>query len=322
MKHIFFLTVIYFCSFTTHAQNELGKSDDAARIAIKAYIPDNFGDITPKAQDALRTRLERILTKNGLAGASYDQRFILTAKVVEMRKDFVPGTPPIYNYELEVTLMIGDAVEGTLFATNVTDVKGAGNTQTDAYLSAIKKLKDSDPGYQAFIENGKTKIIEYYNSRCDFILKEAESLVGQNEFQAAIATLTAIPDICKACYDKAVEAVAPVYQMQIDRQCKLDLAEAVNAWNESQDGSGASAASSFLSQIDPNSSCYAEARNFSSKIASRIRELDQREWDFKLKQQQDVVDIQKTTIKAARDIGVAYGKNQPRQIVYNIRTWW
>ncbi len=40
-------------------------------------------------------------------------------------------------------------------------------------------------------------------------------------------------------------------------------------------------------------------------------------FQLKLKEQQDNVNIQKATIKAARDIGVAYGKNQPRNN-YNV----
>ena len=58
-------------------------------------------------------------------------------------------------------------------------------------------------------------------------------------------------------------------------------------------------------------------------MTKRIKEIDQREWDFKLKEQQDVVDLEKATIQAARDIGVAYGENQP-DVVYEtaIYYWW
>jgi hypothetical protein len=42
-----------------------------------------------------------------------------------------------------------------------------------------------------------------------------------------------------------------------------------------------------------------------------------------LKEQKDSVDIEKATIKAARDIGVAYGENQP-DVVYEtaVYLWW
>jgi hypothetical protein len=42
-----------------------------------------------------------------------------------------------------------------------------------------------------------------------------------------------------------------------------------------------------------------------------------------MKQQQDDVDIQKATIKAARDIGVAYGNGPKANVVqYNVYGWW
>ena len=55
-------------------------------------------------------------------------------------------------------------------------------------------------------------------------------------------------------------------------------------------------------------------------MAKRVKELDKREWDFMLKQQQDEVDLEKASIKAIRDIGVAYGENQ-QPTTYNV-VWW
>ena len=148
-------------------------------------------------------------------------------------------------------------------------------------------------------------------------------MASKAEYDAAIAKLFAIPEVCKECYDKAMNAVGPIYKMQIDRQCKKDLMEANNVWSTNQDYSGGEKASAFLAKIDPNSSCYAEGRTLSDKIAKRIKEIDQREWAFQMKQQQDQVDLEKASIKAARDIGVAYGENQP-DIVYEtaVYLWW
>ena len=119
-----------------------------------------------------------------------------------------------------------------------------------------------------------------------------------------------------------MDAVAPIYQKHIDRQCSLKLAKARNAWNSGQDISAANAASEYLAGIEPRAVCFNEATSLSAEIAKRIKELDQREWDFQLKQQQDEVDIRKATISAARDVGVAYGNNQPQSIIYNVRGWW
>ena len=55
-----------------------------------------------------------------------------------------------------------------------------------------------------------------------------------------------------------------------------------------------------------------------SKISSRVKDLSDRSWNYQLK----VLDLKKRAINAARDIGVAYGRNQPQNITYNTRGWY
>ncbi|EPR70698.1 hypothetical protein ADIWIN_3345 [Winogradskyella psychrotolerans RS-3] len=76
-----------------------------------------------------------------------------------------------------------------------------------------------------------------------------------------------------------------------------------------------------MSLIDPDSKCYEEGVKLSQRIGQRIQELDQREWDFKMKQYKNREDKEKALIDAVRDIGVAQANNQPKN-VYNIKGWW
>jgi hypothetical protein len=322
MKKACIIILLGFLASPIFSQNQRGKADDAGRIVLNAFVPDQIDGLTDAARGNLENKLSQIVTRRGMGGSSINPRFIITSNVVVLTKDITPTAPPMHAYTLEVTLYIGDGVEGTKFSSTSVTLKGVGETETKAYIAALRNLKVDDPKYQDFIENGKNKIIEYYNSKCDFILKEAEMLSNQNEFDAAIARLVSIPEVCKECFDRAMEAVGPIYQKQIDRQCKIDLAEATNAWNSNQDGYGADMASSYLSRIEPGSSCFKDAQALSERISKRILELDQREWNFKLKQQQDGVDLQKATISAVRAIGVAYGNNQPKSVTYNVRGWW
>lgn len=323
MKNIFILLLSITYSIVGFSQNNLGSSNDEARISLLAVFPQQVSKISEEAKAVLINKMNLITSKYGIGGSAAKQRFIITANVIELTKDITPTTPAIYTYNLQLTLYIGDGIAGTLFSSLPISLKGSGKSEAKAYIMALKGLDTNDPKYGAFIEEGKTKIIKYYNSKCDFILKEAEMLSSKNEFESAIATLTAVPEVCKDCYDKAMSAVAPIYKKQIDRQCKASLMEAKNAWNQSQDASGASAAANYLGQIDPNASCFGEAQALSNTIAKRIKELDQREWNFQMKQQQDNTDIQKATIKAARDIGVAYGNGPKANVVqYNVYGWW
>ncbi|MCL6461645.1 hypothetical protein SAMN05444372_103270 [Flavobacterium micromati] len=323
MKKIILWNILIMCYSFSFAQNEKGSANDIARITLAAFVPQQIDKMPDAARSILANKLSQIVTQNGMGGSAYNQRFIITTNVNVISKDLTPTAPAMTAFVLEVTLFIGDGIEGTKFSSTSIIVKGAGENETKAYISAIKKISPSNISIQSFVENGKLKIIEYYNSKCDFIIKEGQTLTSQNKFDEAIATLTNVPEVCKGCYDKAMDAVGPIYQKQIDRDCKIKLQEANTNWNASQDTYGADIAGQFLVQIDPNAACYKEALALSNKIAQRVKEIDQRDWKFQLKEQQDDIDLKNAIIKAARDIGVAYGNGPKATIVkYNIIGWW
>lgn len=317
MKSIF-LSVLLAISYYTYAQNTAGKSDDAARITLATFVPQQIDKMPDAARSMLANKLSQIIIQSGMGGSAFNQRFILTANINVMSKDITATAPPMQAYTLDITLYIGDGVDGTKFASHSTTVKGVGENESKAYISALKNLKTNDPNYQSFIETGKTKIVEYYNSKCDFIFKEAQTLASQNKFEEAIFKLTGVPEVCKSCYDKCMDAITPIYKQQIDRDCKLKLAEATNLWSANHTIEAGNQAGEILSTIEPSSACFGEVKTLSNKIATRIKELDNREWNYKLKEQAQVSE----RIKAYRDIGVAYGNGQPKSVTYNVRGWW
>ena len=322
MKKIILVILVFFTFLNLKAQNKLGKTDDIGRIAITSYIPDQVEGISEITAQSLENKLDQIVTNGGL-GAT-DSRFIITPSISVLNKEITATTPSMYVLSLNVTFYIGDGIEGTKFSSYSITTKGVGNTETKAYLAAFKNIKVNDPGFNTFIEKGKTKIIEYYNSKCDFLIKQAQTIASQDKYEEAIFNLVQIPDVCKDCYTKAMDAVAPIYKAKIDKQCKILLTKAKSTWASGQNLDAAAQIGDLLSQIDPNASCYPESQKLVLEVGKRVLELDKREWNFKLKEQQDDVDIRKATIQAARDIGVAYGNNQPK-VIYNyrtIRTWW
>ena len=319
MKKYWLAAFIMLYAIGSQAQNDLGNADDAARIAITAYVDSDLG-FNREASKQLLNKMNTVLTKQGLAG-SKNQRFIITANADILSEDIVVTTKEMYQYQLEVHFIIGDGIDGIKFATASQTVQGLGETKAAAYLQAIRKIKPSDPTFQNMVNEAKVKIIEYYNSKCDFIMSEAKTLAQKQEYDAAIYKLMSVPDVCKDCYDKCMAAVAPIYQSKIDEEGARFLAEARAVWASGQNAEKAEEAGTILAKINPASKSYADATVLSNEIAKRIKEIDQREWDFALKQQQDEVDLEKSNIKAMRDIGVAFGENQ-QPITYNIRTWW
>ncbi len=306
------LLILPFTISITTAQNSEKTLNDNQRLPISVWIPEQ-SDLTSESKNNLENKLMQIATANGMSGDAGSSRFIITANIVVTSKDITPTAPPMHAYSLDVTLYIGDGYEGTSFASHTTSVKGVGQNETKALNAALKNMKTNDIAYQAFVSKGKTKIIEFYNSQCDLIIKEAQTLASQNRFEEAIYKLTGIPEVCKDCYIKCMDAVGPIYQSQIDRECQMKLNKASNIWAANQNVEAANAAGEILSTIEPDAVCFREVKALAEKIAPRVKEIDGREWQYILKDQM----LMNERIKAWRDVGVAYGTGQPKSITYN-----
>jgi hypothetical protein len=390
-------------SFALYGQNNQEKPDDSGRIVLASVVPDQIEGITPAAQSNLTNKLNQITSKNGMGGVSLTNRFIITANVVVLTKDITSTAPPMHAYTLEVTLYIGDGIDGILFSSTSVTLKGVGETETKAYMAALKNLKSDAPDYKSFIEQGKNKIIEYYNSKCDFILKEAESLSSQNQFDAAILKLVDVPQVCKECYDKAMDKAVVIHKQKLEHECQQNISKANAAiaqdkWEEAAGfldtitpdldcykqaaaivkkiedhlcsvylgkakaawaSRNATEAAGYLGNVSSDSQCAAEARKLGQQIASSLDAKQKREWDLayekynrkqvmsEKKLEADIsneqkrldaninmenrqmnykekqgFELEKARIEQARAVGIAYGKNQPKKVTYNIRGWW
>ncbi|MCR4664414.1 MAG: hypothetical protein K5660_03510 [Paludibacteraceae bacterium] len=318
MRKYIIMVIACLMASMTFAQNQTQTMDDAARIALSAYM-DPSSSIPNNAKKTLIDRMQKIITKNGM-GSVKNTRFIMTANVRELNLEKSETAPVIYLYNLEVNFYIGDGIDGTLFSNCSLEVNAAGDSKEKAYMAALKKIKASNPQYQAFIEEGKKRIVDYYTAKCDFIITQAQTKAKNQDFDAALAELMQVPDVCKECYDKCMAAAQPIYQEKINQDGTKLLAEARGVWSAGQDVAAAEAAAAILAQINPQSTAFAGAESLNAEIAKRVKELDKREWDFQLKQQKDQVDLEKASIKAIRDIGVAYGENQ-QPTTYNV-VWW
>lgn len=312
------LSILLFSTFTVFAQNNNGKADDLGRIVLAAYVPQQIENMPEAARSMLTNKLNQIVTQAGMGGRAFNNRFIITANVNVLTKDITPTAPPMHAYTLDITLYIGDGVEGTKFASQSITVKGIGENETKAYISALKNLNPNDAKYQSFLDKGKNKIIEYYNSKCDFIIKDAQNLCSQNKYESAISSLTAVPEVCKECYDKCMNTIPSIYKKKIDKDGELLLSQAKSSWAANQNADGANQASALLAKIEPSSSSFDEVKPMLVKIADRIKEIDNREWQYTLRNQEQ----QSELINAYREIGVAYGKNQPQTVTYNVKGWW
>ena len=304
----------------SQAQNTLGKTEDLGRISLTPVVSDEITILPAEAKTFLVNKLQQIATLNGLGGKTHNPWFVITANVAALTKDVVAGPPQMIAQNLEFTFYIADYRQKTVLSTASLSVKGVGTNETKAFIEAIKNIKPTNPELKQFVENGKNKIVELYNSHCDFVIADAESKISQKQYQEAIYALTSVPEVCKDCYMKVTGMVGPVYKLYIDYQCRTLLNQAENAWISEQNSSGAESAAGFLAVIDPEAACYPEAKQFMAQLAQKVLEDEKRDIAWTMKVHDDNVDLERQRIEAARAIGVAYGENQPQQ-VYNFKGW-
>ena len=269
------------------AQNNVQKSDDLGRIVLNVHIESNT-NIPSYAKSVLTNKLTQMATKNGVAGKSLDQRFVITANIVEMSRDITATTPAMIALTIAPTIYIGDAISGELYAScELPTVKGVGENETKAYVSAVKGINVNNPQIAECIQTGKERIIAYYNSQIDFIIAEADALTKSGKYDEAMFKLAAVPNVCKDAYTKAMGKMGNIYQQKIDKEGNQLYNEAYAQWNAVKSDESAQKAVNLLAQIDPLSSAAPKGQSLVDSIGEYYAKLDQREWDFMMKQYND-----------------------------------
>jgi hypothetical protein len=344
MKKIKFILAIVF-AMQIHAQKQI-KLNDFGRIILNTYLPENT-EIPTGAKKALETKLSQIATNNGMGGSAANSRFIITAVLNIGTKDVVAGPPQMIAQNIDITFFVGDAFTNTIFSNTIVSVKGVGTNKNKAFINAIKNIKPKNNEIISFLEKGKKKIIDYYITQCDFIIKDAQTLVKQEKYDEAIYKLSLVPEVCKECYFKCLDTLAGIYQQKIDADCKIKFNKAKVTWSAAQNPTGAEKAGDILITINPMANCQKAITTFIKSIDAKLKADEKARWQFKMKQYADKIAMQKEQVRIAeekskrddvyrenqskrnneldkinssnaRQIAVEYAKNQPETITNNI----
>ncbi|MDR2972827.1 MAG: hypothetical protein LBU83_13030 [Bacteroidales bacterium] len=280
--------------------------NDPGSIVLTVLVPEGIDGFPDAAKIVLSNKLTQIAVANGVSAFEGYGRFFITAVPSIVTRDIVPGPPQQIAQNMDITFYIADYFDQKIFASTSISCKGVGTNENKAYIDAIKNVSPNSPKLNELVEKGKQKIIEYYESQCDNIIKKAKSLAGQKGFEEAIYLLTSIPEAVPDCFTKALAETQIIYQKYIDYLCEVNFAKARSAWAAEQNSDGAHKAGEFLSYIYPDAGCYGEANKLYLEIKSKV--LD--DWKFVMKIYQDGVDLESQRISAWRDVGIAFGENQ------------
>ena len=317
MKKFIAILLLAFVAITTNAQVKL---DDFGRIVLNTYLPDNIA-IPTEAKNLLITKLNQIASNNGMGGSQANPRFIITANVNVGTKDIIAGPPQMIAQNLDVTLFIGDAITNTIFSNTTLNLKVVGINENKAFIDALKTINPKNKEVIAFLEDGKTKIINYYSTNCDFILKEASTLANQFKFNEAIYELMTVPDVCKDCYFKSKEEATVIFKKKIESDCTEKLKEAKLIWSAEPTENGALKATTIIISIVPSDNCKTEINKLSIEIKNKLQLEQKKKYDFDMLEMQKRYDTEQKRLDAVREIAVEQAKHQPKTVTYNNIYW-
>lgn len=316
------MVIQLFAGVIAYAQNSLSSYDDMQRIELTSYVSDQVENLPLVARNNLQSKLAQSVNKYGLGGSSANGRFIITPNVSVLSKNVVGTAPVRIAVVLDIGLFVGDGVSGTKFSSGSITAKGVGSNETKAYINAFKQLNPNNAMFKQVIEQAKPKILEYYNTRCDFIINDAKVAAAQNRYDLALQNLTTIPEISKDCYAEASALIPEFFSKKINVECTQLVNQAQNIWAANPTTEGANEAGELLSRINPAAACYGDAVKLSKAIGKRMQELNDRGWKYILKQQELDADVQKASLETTRELLSAYFSNQPQAVTYNVRGWW
>jgi hypothetical protein len=288
--------------FVSVSQNSQGKTDDLGRVALAAFVPEQAEGIPESARQQLQSKMQQIAVQNGLGSAGANARFCIVPMVNVVSKEITPTAPPMQAVNLEVVFYIVDAASKSIFSQTSISVKGVGQTEDKAYINGLKNINVKAGQFKGFVENGKIKIIEFYNSQCDVIMKGSQALAGQKKYEEALYGLLSVPDVCRECFDKCMDLSTEIYKQYANYKCTEYMSGAKAAWASMNTDKAAE----FLGKITPDMECYKEAVQLVEEIKQKQLADGANVWTFKMKQYDDSVDKEKLMIQAGKDVAVAW----------------
>lgn len=289
-------------------------TNDIGKIALSVVMPDKFEGLNTSQLSKLETKISQIVVASGLAASGYNNNFVVYPKFAIYETNVVEGgMQNITVITSELSLFIKQVDNNIMFSTISKQLKGSGNSKELAITNAISKIPSNDPEFITFIETGKTKIIKYYETKCEDIISKSDAFVKMQKFEQALGLLMSVPEEVSSCYNKIQDKSIIAYKAYQTQKCS-ELIQKAKTTLASNDFVGAL---DILADIDPSATCFKEAQTISKTAEAKVTAEEKKQWDFRMKQYNDEISLEKQRINAIKDIAVSYYKSQPTTVSYN-----
>lgn len=304
MKNSIILLIVFITSSIQFSFSQ--NKDDIGSISISVVTPKNSELLSYNQLSKLRNRVLKIASSNSLSSSGYNTNFVLYPIFEIYDEEVVEGMQNITIVEAELSLFIKQVENNLIFSTYTMTLEGSGRNKSDAITNIIGDIPTRNDKLKNFINEGKNEIINYYEKNCEKIENQALTAAKMKNFEQAFNIIMSVPSEV-SCNKELQKTAIEIYKDYQNHICKTNMMKA-NTKISSQDYDYAL---SILANIDPASNCFSEAKRKITEIEGKVSEEKKREWEFKMKQYDDAVSLEKERINAIKEIAVAYYSQEP-----------
>lgn len=219
MKKIALTLALCCCALIGVAQQTL---DSKQMVGITPMMYDQV-KLPADAKASMILKLRQAATQNGFGSTSQD--FAITADVVTVDKQHTTTAPIQFIVELQVSIYVVNALDKVIVNETSMSVKGIGNYESKAVINAINQINAKTPEMRSFMNQSRTKIIDYYTTHVPAIMKKASSLAESGQYDVALRTLASVPT-CVDQYPAVADMLKDIYLKKLDSEAQIAINKA------------------------------------------------------------------------------------------------
>ena len=292
-------------AFLTISTSTLAQDKDTG-VYLSVSLDKDSDYLPGQSQNYLLNKMKQIVSANGISADGGLSQFTLECNLIASDKNIVSGAPAKVAETVEFTFYIKDIVGQKSFGNISIASKGVGDNENKAMISAIKNISPSNKNLQKFLEDGAKKIVDYYNTNADQIIRSAKMLANTKQYDQALFMLCVIPQAFGEKYELALETAEQIYKDYVNNKANENFAKAQSIWASGRDARAAELAAEYLGEITPDASCYAESLKLMRDMGV-VLDKD-KEYKQKMEAQEKAREHESTmsSIEAMKQIALSY----------------
>ncbi len=300
MNRLFLSLTMLFLGIYATAQED--------KVYISVAMPTN-SILVDSNKTLLKNKLISIVSAEGVAATEYSMIVMVPEVNVLVENIIQSGMRNIYTTELCFTITVRNIVTNTIFCSLNIPVSGEGYSKIEAIRKAIQNI-DTDK-YAFFTATAKKKITDYYNNNTYALIAKANTIASQQRYEEALALLSTYPESF-AGYPKVSDAIIKIYQMYLSQNCDeiMLMAHSAIAKRDFE------YAADIAATINPSCSCFGEAQKLLKEVKKNVNTMYKTEQQDIRQAREANERIAMATVTAARDIAIAYFKQQENYIFF------